>query len=33
LMGESLVSPLPSGEEMRIRVVLEPEGEVKVFSE
>jgi hypothetical protein len=33
LMGESLVSSLPSGEEMRIRVVLEPDGEVKVFSE
>jgi hypothetical protein len=33
LMGESLVSPLPSGQQMRIRVVLKPDGEVKVFSE
>ncbi|WP_071518759.1 DUF4335 domain-containing protein [Geitlerinema sp. PCC 9228] len=33
LMGESLVSPLPSGQQMRIRVVLQPSGEVKVFSE
>lgn len=33
LMGESLVSPLPSGEKIRIRVVLEPDGEVKAFSE